>query len=83
MRNEGHIGLSNEKIKEATSGDFKPALSYLKESARTAYFVIHVYPNTFDYSPYLQRSNIRGSDTRRNFLERLGFVYYESSSVLV
>jgi len=82
MKNEGHIGLSNEKVKEATSGDFKLALSYLKESARTAYFVIHVYSNTFDYSPYLQRSNVRGSDRRKNFLERLGFTYYESCNIL-
>jgi hypothetical protein len=82
MKDEGHIGLSNEKVKEATSGDFKLALSYLKESARTAYFVIHVYSNTFDYSPYLQRSNVRGSDRRKNFLERLGFTYYESCNIL-
>jgi hypothetical protein len=81
MKNEGHIGLSNEKVKEATSGDFKLALSYLKESARTAYFVIHVYSNTFDYSPYLQKSNVRGSDRRKNFLERLGFTYYESCNI--
>jgi len=82
MRNEGHIGLSNEKVKETASGDFRLALSYLKESARTAYFVIHVYSNTFDCSPYLQRSNVRGSDRRKNFLERLGLTYYESCNIL-
>jgi len=82
MRNEGHVGLSNEKVKEATSGDFRLALSYLKESARTAYFVIHIYSNVFDWSPYLQRSNVRGSDRRKNFLERLGFTYYESCNIL-
>jgi len=42
---------------------------------------MHVYSNTFDWSPYLQRSNIsRGN--RKNFLERLGFSYYKSCNVL-
>jgi len=82
MRNDGHVGLSNDKVKEVGSGDFKLALSYLKESARTSYFVIHVYSNTFDYSPYLQRSNVRSSDRRRNFLERLGFTYYDQCNIM-
>lgn len=78
---EGHIGLSNDMVKETTSGDFRLGLSYLKTSPRTAYFVLHVYSNVADYSPYLQRSNIRGSGGRKNFLERLGFKYYESCNI--
>lgn len=64
---EGHIGLSNEKQEEISSGDFIVALSYLKKDQRIAYFVIHVYSNSFDFSPYLQRSNIQPNG-RRNFL---------------
>lgn len=78
---EGHIGLSNEMVKETTSGHFRLALSYLKARQTTAYFVIHVYSNAFDGSPYLQRSNMRRS-TRKNFLERLGFSYYKSCNIL-
>jgi len=82
MHREGHVGLSNEKVKEATSGEFFGALSYLKVDQRRAYFVIHVYSNTFDYSPYLQRSNIRSRTERPNFLERLGFSFSDSCNVL-
>jgi len=49
---EGHIDLSNEKREEITIGNFHVALPYLKKDETTAYFVIHVYSNTFDYSPY-------------------------------
>ncbi|MFQ5951721.1 MAG: hypothetical protein ACE5KH_06530, partial [Candidatus Geothermarchaeales archaeon] len=82
MRIDGHVGLSNEKVKEGASGDFSLALSYLKASEREAHFVIHVYSNSFDYSPLFQRSNVRGTDQRKNFLERLGFTYSESCNVL-
>jgi len=82
MRDEGHVGLSNEKVNEATSGDFFGALSYLVLDQRRAYFVIHVYSNTFDVSPYLQRSNVRGHDRRQNFLERLGFRFSDSCNIL-
>jgi len=82
MSREGHIGLSNDKVNEATSGEFFGALSYLKADQRRAYFVIHVYSNTFDYSPYLQRSNIRGDRERPNFLERLGFTFSDSCNIL-
>jgi len=84
MTEEGHIGFSNEKINEAASanGEFFGALSFLKRNQRTGHFVIHVYSNTFDYSPFLQRSNIRGRDNRENFLERLGFTFCESCNIL-
>ena len=79
---EGHVGLSNEKVKEGTNEEFLGALSYLKVDQRRAYFVIHVYSNTFDYSPYLQRSNVRGRADRPNFLERLGFAFSDSCNIL-
>ena len=82
MTEEGHIGLSNEKVNEASSGEFFGVLSYLKLDRRRARFVIHLYSNTFDYSPYLQRSNVRSRDRRKNFLERLGFAFCDSCNVL-
>jgi hypothetical protein len=82
MNGEGHIGLSNEKVNEASSGEFFGRLSYLKVSQQSAYFVIHVYSNTFDYSDYLQRSNVRGQDRRENFLERLGLSFCDSCNIL-
>ncbi len=82
MGEEGHVGLSNEKAKEAANGEFFGALSYLKADQTRAYFVIHVYSNTFDYSPYLQRSNVRGRTERPNFLERLGFTFSDSCNIL-
>jgi len=82
MNGEGHSGLSNKKVNEAASGEFIGALSYLEASRGTAYFVIHVYSNTFDYSPYLQRSNVRGQDRRENFLERLGFTFCDSCNIM-
>jgi hypothetical protein len=82
MNGESHSGLSNKKVNDATSGEFFGALSYLELSRETAFFVIHVYSNTFDYSPYLQRSNVRVKDRRENFLERLGFTFCESCNIL-
>jgi hypothetical protein len=82
MTGEGHVGLSNEKVNEATSGEFFGVLSYLKLDQRRAQFVIHVYSNTFDTSPFLQRSNVRGRDKRENFLERLGFKFCDSCNIL-
>jgi hypothetical protein len=79
---EGHVGLSNEKRKEASSGEFQGALSYLAVNDRTAYFVIHVYSTAYDLSQHLQRSNVRGRDNRQNFLERLGFAFYDGCNVL-
>jgi len=82
MRREGHVGLSNTKVNEASSGSFFGALSYLELDQRRSNFVIHVYSNTFDLSPYLQRSNVGGIRKRRNFLERLGFSFYDSCNIL-
>ncbi len=82
MDREGHIGLSNVKVNEVTSGEFYGALSYLKADQGRAYFVIHVYSNGFDYSPYLQRSNVGGNRERPNFLERLGFSFSDSCNIL-
>ncbi len=79
---EGHVGLSNEKRKETSSGEFQGALSYLVVNDRAACFVVHVYSNSYDLSPHLQRSNARGRDDRENFLERLGFAFYESCNIL-
>jgi hypothetical protein len=79
---EGHVGLANDKVQEATNGEFFGALSYLKASQKTASFVIHVYSNTFDTSQYLQRSNVRGEGQRENFLERLGFTFCASCNIL-
>lgn len=69
---EGHIGLENKKSEEITNKDFNTALSYLKLSDEIANFVIHIYSNSFDLSPYLQRSDIN-QHRGENFLERLGF----------
>jgi hypothetical protein len=88
MTKEGHSGLSNKKVDETSSGEFFGALSYLTVNQKTAYFVIHVYSNAYDHSPYLQRSNIgevsgfRPPSQRRNILERLGFIYSDSCNVL-
>src|SRR5439155_561352 len=56
---DGHTGLSNTKVGEATNGEFFGALSSLKATQHQSFFVMHVYSNTFDFSPYLQRSNVR------------------------
>lgn len=83
MTEEGHVGLSNKKVKEASSEHFRMALSYLEKDPSTAYFVIHIYSSTFDDSPYLQRSNVgRVRAHRKNFLERLGFTHYPSCNIL-
>lgn len=83
MTEEGHIGLSNKKVEEASSEHFRMALSYLEKDTNTAYFVIHIYSSTYDYSPYLQRSNVRRTHAyRKNFLERLGFTHYSSCNIL-
>ena len=80
---EGHIGLSNEKKEEATSENFHLALSFLKTSPERGCFVIHVYSNTFDYSPYLQRSNVgRPSGWKGNFLEKIGFTHFSGCNIL-
>jgi len=85
MTLEGHVGLSNEKREERTVGTFKVALSYLTRDSQTAYFVIHAFSNTFDASPYLQRTNLTfgGYDRggRKNFLERLGFVFSSTCNI--
>lgn len=80
-QNDGHSGLSNEKREEKTIGNFQTALSYLTINDRTAYSVIHVYSNTFDGSPFLQRSDIQYNN-RPNFLERLGFKKCENCNIL-
>ena len=82
MNGQGHVGLSNDKVKEATNGEFFAALSYLKIDQQRANFVIHVYSNSFDYSPYLQRSNISGNTDHQNFLERLGFTFCDTCNIL-
>jgi len=79
---EGHVGLSNEKRDEASSDEFYGALSYLVVDKRTAYFVIHVYSNSYDLSPGLQRSNVGGERDGENFLERLGFESRDSCNIL-
>ena len=87
MQGQGHVGLSNRKVNEATSGDFFGVLSVLKTNPGTDYFVIHVYSNTFHVGPWLERSNIREIPSgrpsqRENFLERMGFEFYSSCNVL-
>jgi len=81
---EGHIGLSNKKMEEASSENFRLALSYLEKDSHTAYFVIHVYSSHYELgSPYLQRSNVGGASRwRKNFLERIGFMHYSSCNIL-
>jgi len=83
---EGHIGLSNEKVQERTVGTFEVALSYLKKDQRTGHFVIHAFSKTFDAGPYLQRTNLSFGGYRRrdrkNFLERLGFHFSDTCSIL-
>ena len=76
------MGFSNKKVDDASSEAFQIALSFLEKDPRTAYFVIHIYSSTYDYSRYLQRSNVRGKNRRRNFLERLGFTHYPSCNIL-
>lgn len=83
IRYEGHVGLSNKKVKEANSEHFRMALSYLEKDPNTAYFVIHIYSSSYDWSPYLQRSNVgRKTQRRKNFLERIGFEHYPSCNIL-
>jgi len=83
MTEEGHVGLSNKKLEEVNSEKFRIALSYLEKDPRTAYFVVHIYSSSYDYSPYLQRSNVgRSRASRKNFLERLGFEHYHSCNIL-
>lgn len=81
---EGHVGLSNKKMEEASSENFRLALSFLEKDPQTAYFVIHIYSTHYELgSPYLQRSNVaRASRFRKNFLERIGFTHYQSCNVL-
>jgi hypothetical protein len=81
---EGHVGLSNKKVEEATSEHFRLALSYLEKDPHTAYFVIHAYSTSYELgSPYLQRNNVgRVSRWRKNFLERLEFNHYSSCNIL-
>jgi hypothetical protein len=80
---EGHIGLSNKKTEEASSENFRLALSYLEKDPHTAYFVIHIYSTHYELgSPYLQRSNVGRTSTRKNFLERIGFTHYPSCNIL-
>ncbi len=81
MPEEGHIGLSNKKVNEVGSGDFKSALSALTVNQQRTCFVIHVYSNTYDMSHYIQRSNIRGDTDRPNFLQRLGFAYCDHCNI--
>lgn len=78
---DGHQGLENEVRKEESVGDFTLALSYLKTSDRTAYFVVHAWSSTFDYGAGLQRSKVR-STSDKSFLDRLGFEYSNTCNVL-
>jgi len=73
--------LENEVREVETVGDFTLALSYLKTSESTAYFVVHAWSSTHDYSPGLQRSKVRSSKDK-SFLDRLGFEYSETCNVL-
>jgi hypothetical protein len=83
MAEEGHIGLSNEKKEETTSENFRVALSFLKRDRYLGYFVIHAYSNTYDLSPYLQRSNVgRTSRWKGNFLEKIGFTHFQECNIL-
>jgi len=86
MPSEGHVGLSNEKREDRNVGAFNTSLSYLTRDERTACFVIHVYSNTFDLSPHLQRTNLAFSGYRtrgrKNFLERLGFAFSSTCNIL-
>jgi ribosomal protein L31E len=80
---EGHIGLSNKKVEETTSENFRLALSCLEKGPHTAYFVIHIYSTHYELgSPYLQRSNIGATKHKKNFLERIGFTHYSSCNIL-
>lgn len=78
---DGHQGLENEVRKEETVGDFKLALSYLKKSQSTAYFVVHAWSSKWDPSPGLQRSKVRGTGDK-SFLDRLGFEYSDTCNAL-
>ena len=78
---DGHSGLENKKQQEIPSGDFQTALSYLITSEREAYFVIHAYSSSFDFSPGLQRSDIQYNG-KANFLEILGFEKCEHCNIL-
>lgn len=78
---DGHQGLENEVREEETVGDFTLALSYLKKSESTAYFVVHAWSSKWDPSPGLQRSKVRSSQDR-SFLDRLGFEHSETCNVL-
>jgi len=77
----GHRGLENDVRREETVGDFKIALSYLKESQSTAYFVVHAHSSKWHSGTGLQRSS--AAPTReKTFLDRLGFQHSNSCNVL-
>lgn len=78
---DGYQGLENEVREEETVGDFTLALSYLKKSESTAYFVVHAWSSKWDPSPGLQRSKVRSSQDK-SFLDRLGFEHSETCNVL-
>jgi hypothetical protein len=80
---DGHSGLSNEKRGDVNNGDFRSVLSYLIISKDQACFVIHIYSNSFDLGPYLQRSDAgRSRNIRPDFLTRLGFIKCDHCNVL-
>jgi hypothetical protein len=61
---DGHTGLSNQIMKEGTSGTFELALSYLKVQKEGGFFVVHATSRAFDVSGYLPRGQ---------FLRFIGF----------
>jgi hypothetical protein len=60
---DGHAGLSNEFMKEMSSGPFQLAFSYLKVQPHGGFFVVHASSRTW-YTAGLQP---------KQFLEMLGF----------
>jgi hypothetical protein len=64
--NDGHTGLSNSQVNQGESGNFKFVLSYLKQSAGQAEFVIHAtsnVPYSFGLQPF-------------QFLTKIGLTQY-------
>ncbi len=71
----GHGSIKSEKVKERSAGTFLAVLSYDILSQRRAAFVIHVWSNTFNLGPTLQRGSPNYSG-RESFLERMGFEHF-------
>ncbi len=69
--NDGHTCLSSREVGRKSVGDFNLVLSFNILSQTEGEFVIHVWSNSYDYSPHIQRLEL---------LEKIGFTRFASCS---